>query len=373
MGKSLTYEYVKDFVKDNSECKLLSTFYTSTVTLMDFECKCGNAFKTTFGDFKSHNKRQCNNCGNERTGRNQRYSKEDIKNIVESTSTCKLISCDEYKNIYSKILLKCSCGREFTKSLSNFTQSQIKLCRVCSRDKYSYDFVKEFIESKHCKLISTEYIGYDNPIQIECKCGRPYKTTFKLFTRRCECGVCTGNKLSIEYCKEKTKEISNCELIESEYINNSMPMNFRCECGNIYEVSWDKFTSHNQIRCSSCTKNKSKGEYAIENFLKDNKIKYKTQYTFQDCINVTYLRFDFAILNEDDTLKFLIEFDGSQHYSSSGRLYTEQKVIYIKTNDKIKNSYCESNNIRLVRIPYWKLKNINNLLNNIFKGDKNNE
>jgi hypothetical protein len=35
-----------------------------------------------------------------------------------------------------------------------------------------------------------------------------------------------------------------------------------------------------------------------------------------------------------------------------------------KEHDKIKNRYCEENNINLLRIPYWETKNIETIINN---------
>lgn len=34
----------------------------------------------------------------------------------------------------------------------------------------------------------------------------------------------------------------------------------------------------------------------------------------------------------------------------------------IQINDKIKNEYCRNNNIKLIRIPYTEIRNINNIL-----------
>ena len=58
----------------------------------------------------------------------------------------------------------------------------------------------------------------------------------------------------------------------------------------------------------------------------------------------------------------IIEFDGRQHFDQSSLFYhtpfSEQK-----SHDEIKNKYCEHNNIKLLRIPYWEINNIDNILN----------
>jgi hypothetical protein len=52
----------------------------------------------------------------------------------------------------------------------------------------------------------------------------------------------------------------------------------------------------------------------------------------------------------------LIEFDGEQHYREVPQWRTSLEVI--KQRDKEKNEYALSNNIPLVRIPYWERDNI---------------
>ena len=41
------------------------------------------------------------------------------------------------------------------------------------------------------------------------------------------------------------------------------------------------------------------------------------------------------------------------------------EFIKIKIRDTIKNEYCKNNNIKLIRIPYWKINDIENIITNI--------
>ena len=40
----------------------------------------------------------------------------------------------------------------------------------------------------------------------------------------------------------------------------------------------------------------------------------------------------------------------------------KDSLEYIKYNDQIKNEYCKNNNIILIRIPYWEIDNISDIL-----------
>lgn len=120
-------------------------------------------------------------------------------------------------------------------------------------------------------------------------------------------------------------------------------------CGKEYNVRMSDFKKGN--RCPYC-KTLSKGESGIRSILSKHNINFTEQYTFSDCRSdkKRLLKFDFAIFNSDNTLKLLIEFDGSHHFNNYGR---EERFKDIKRRDSLKNEYCKNNNIKLIRIPYW--------------------
>ena len=80
------------------------------------------------------------------------------------------------------------------------------------------------------------------------------------------------------------------------------------------------------------------------------------------------LKFDFAVLDSEKNVILLIEYDGEQHYN--GTRFSpdskENKEKFRKTQlyDKQKNDYCKTNNIDLLRIPYWDSEKIEEILTN---------
>jgi hypothetical protein len=103
----------------------------------------------------------------------------------------------------------------------------------------------------------------------------------------------------------------------------------------------------------------SKGEKSVEKVLQDMHVVYIPQYTFEDCRDINVLPFDFYLPD----LNKCIEYDGQHHYypikfnGISEERAKENHLITIK-HDKIKNEYCQNNNIELLRIPYYDFKNI---------------
>lgn len=66
------------------------------------------------------------------------------------------------------------------------------------------------------------------------------------------------------------------------------------------------------------------------------------------------LRFDYAMLDEFEQLKYLIEYDGEQHFYSHSKKgwASKERTFDLQERDHKKNQYCFNHNIPLIRIPY---------------------
>ena len=75
------------------------------------------------------------------------------------------------------------------------------------------------------------------------------------------------------------------------------------------------------------------------------------------------LPFDFYI----EKLNIIIEYDGEHHFHPIDYWGGEEKYKITQENDEIKNTYCKTNGIELIRIPYTYTKeeiiqSINNIM-----------
>ena len=130
-----------------------------------------------------------------------------------------------------------------------------------------------------------------------------------------------------------------------------------CECGGFHIVSTSDFLYKKVLSCGCL---KSKGEQKISALLKENNILFQKQYSFADLKNnKKHYLFDFAVIDKDNNLLYLIEYDGIQHIDPKRQFGNNEETIeIIRKRDNIKNNYCFLNKIPLIRIPYTHYDNI---------------
>lgn len=90
--------------------------------------------------------------------------------------------------------------------------------------------------------------------------------------------------------------------------------------------------------------------------LTENNIPNIQQKTFSDLTNPDSgfkLIFDFYVMD-----KYIIEYDGQQHFEDC---YKHGSFERTKKSDFLKNEYCFSHNIPLIRIPYYEEYTIDDL------------
>lgn len=140
-----------------------------------------------------------------------------------------------------------------------------------------------------------------------------------------------------------------------ERYDNNILWRCQCECGNQPLIKGTSLI--HGVKSCGCLK--SKGEARIAELLNKNDIIFETQKTFNDCLlpNTNYhAYFDFQVDN-----KYLIEYDGIQHFQSSNDTNswnTQEHFIEVQKRDKFKDEWCAEKGIPLIRIPYTKLNTL---------------
>ena len=196
-----------------------------------------------------------------------------------------------------------------------------------------------------------------------CKCGKEKVVWGKSLkdSTSTSCGCHLNAKPQIDLTNQHFGKLTVVKRIKE--INKAPVWECKCECGNITYASTASLRSGHKMSCDCLI---SKGEYKIESILLEHNIKYKKQYIFDDLCSPFggKLRFDFAILDEQNNIKCLIEYQGNQHfYCDKDKQWagwnTKEHLQQVQEYDKLKEQYCQQHNLNLITISYINFNNIN--------------
>lgn len=200
-----------------------------------------------------------------------------------------------------KWLCECDCGNEIAVSGSNLRTGHTKSCG-CLQKETTHNRIKDISNKKY--------------------------------------GLLTAVEIDKERSKKKAHTYWQC----------------KCECGSIISVALPSLERGLTKSCG-CLK-QSYGTLLIDKILNENNIPFKKEYYCKDN-NGNKFYFDYLIDN-----KYIIEFDGQQHFQSTAGWNSHEQVLKNHQKDLIKNNYCFNNNLQIIRIPYIIQNNIS--VNDLF-------
>jgi very-short-patch-repair endonuclease len=254
----------------------------------------------------------------------------------------------DYRNIKNKVSIICRFHGIFSQSPSAHLKGSI--CPKCSLEKSRKfeDFLKKSI-NKHCGKYDyslVEYKRIDRKIKIICPEHGIFEQKPESHLKR-GCPICEGNmKVDTEQIKIIFNEIHDNKFDYSlvNYKGNKIKIKIICPKHGIFEQT----PAYHKIGngCPMC--NESSGERKIREFLKNNKIIFKPQKKFQDCKDIHNLIFDFYLPEKN----VCIEYNGEQHYIPNNFFGGMERLEDQKRKDKIKENYCKSCSINLIKIKY---------------------
>lgn len=310
---------------------------------------------------------------------NQRKTQSEIETEISNMYNGEYSLISKYENAKSPIMLKHKCGHIYSvgrcKTFTNEDGGKCPKCRVLepkeprTTKKVTFpNFENKFFESYDGYVFISQSIdfSYDKKTFVikHLQCGTELTIRPKDWCRtvKLSCKVCANDSrrekihnshVKGDYLKSIT-DGTEYEFIE-EYKNNNKLKHtlLHKTCNRPYEVRPNDFQQG--YRCPHCSQEKSES-YActdITNFLIERNIPFEKEKKIDGCVHKSSLRFDFSIKHPIINKLLLIEYDGEQHFVSSG-LFTEDKVKLTQERDKIKNKFCEDNSDKYIlkRIHY---------------------
>lgn len=270
------------------------------------------------------------------------------------------------------------CGEEYDVSYSVLMNGRLKsdkdACCHCaaikanelSREKRAKKYIgkaREMCDKKGYVLLTEESDYTDIKMKVDIYCEKHGKQSIWLETllRGCGCRQCAIELRAKGLANNQNDVLAyinstngNVLLNPEDYRNNHSKLKIQCACGNIYETTLSLF-QRGVNTCFSCSCKESSGEKIIREFLENHKITFEQEKRFDDCRDKKPLPFDFYLPEHN----LIIEFDGQVHFIDIDGWSNHEITM---AHDKIKNDYCKTHNIDLLRIPYWEGNNIEAIL-----------
>jgi hypothetical protein len=256
-----------------------------------------------------------------------------------------------------------TCGWPWWANLYSLVNEKTGCPRCAGRAPYNnLDFLKSklsFRTDLDLSLVTEESIrGNKSHIKVRCKVNpeHVWETMIQcLVIYNMRCPECTGRKrYDYEYLLRRLAPRVDLDttLIKPEQVQTGescVPLKCKVNPEHVWET-----TIRNIIRGSTCPFcSSTKGVRAIANYV--NNFSPTFEKTFEGLKDLKSLRVD-IYLESYPGIKFpiCIEYDGDypgSHFSFDDEI-TKNKHISTVKRDKIKDSFCVSNGMHLLRIPY---------------------
>lgn len=232
-----TYDKVKNIYSANGD-ELLEKKYKNNSTKMKF--MCGNCKqireKTFFYYYKCGNR--CEQCYSK-----TKYTQQEIEQLIaEGGDTC----VGEFNTVNHPIAVQCNttnCGQVYHIEPHHYFEGRrcgaCKPWRVAQQNKLKYADIKDFIESFEEVLVSTEYHGYDGPLDIQChNCNKTYQKSYQQFYQGGRCNICNDHRSRGE--KELHRILEKYKILHT-------PQKRFDECRNINTLPFDEYLTELNI------------------------------------------------------------------------------------------------------------------------------
>lgn len=270
-----------------------------------------------------------------------------------------------YQNVlYATILLP--SGEIIQRVWNNF-KNHNKNTKILT--KWTQERAEKFLKDNGYTLLDT-FKNVDTTMKCKDKNGFIYMisiTNLKRFLKTPEIldfSIIKNNPYAIyniqTYCKLYRPDY---EILSKEYVGVKNKYKFKYNgvlYNNIKERVFECTLDHFLHNDGGINMNLSKGAQKIASILQKENKYFILEKTFSDLKgykNIPY-RYDFCVKTENEEI--LIEYDSELHFNYIPGIHKSHSDFNsARERDRRKNNYALAHDIKLYRIPFWELDNIN--------------
>lgn len=329
------------------------------------KCDCGNIVSVVGTNLRSGKTKSCG-CLN-KTKENLDGKKFGLLTVLKRIDNTK------------KVLCQCECGNKTEVYVSNLKKGLTRSCGCLQKkivgEKLTHNLIGQ-VFGRLTVVEKAENIGASVAWKCVCECGNEVIVRAECLkngsTKSCGCfkSEYSSKRFSLNLIGQKFGRLTVLERSGTIVGRDGSKYSYwkcMCDCGNETSVKGHDFKIGKVQSCGCLI---SKSEEEIRKILVDKYINFNTQYHFDDLKSDKgwVLKFDFALLDNNNSLIALIEYQGRQHFEPvdfSGKGYENSLLEFneLVYRDNLKREYCKNKNIPLYEITFK--ENIEGKLNYI--------
>ena len=360
MGRKITTEEIIQRIVEvhGDKFDLSRLVYVNCRTKVEIICKEHGSWKTKTEQLLRG--QGCPQCGLVLQGEKRRLSQEDfLSKCYEVHGNQYDYSKIDYQGMVIKVIIGCLEHGDFEQTpSSHLNGSGCPDCGLNSQKEKRRLPLEDFISrsiithGKKYNYSKVDYINNSKEVEIICSKHGSFSQQPQYHMNGSGCPKCSiieqheKQKKSIDdFISDSIKvhgDLYDYSMVE--YVDSKSEVIIICKKHGEFHQSPNNHQRGNG--CPSC--NSSKGELFITQFLKENKIEFIEQHTFEGLKIKRNLKCDFFLPEHN----VVIEFNGIQHYEPREQFGGEKGLKRTQKSDNLKRKFCSKNGIRLLEIRY---------------------
>jgi hypothetical protein len=121
------------------------------------------------------------------------------------------------------------------------------------RKKLTYKYVKDTFEKRGYTLLDKEYINAQVKLNYMCSNGHIHSIKYGHFSQNHGCPYCAGLRTPDISTVQKIFEINGYTLLSKKHVNNQTKLEYLCPNQHKHSITWSSFK--NGVRCPFCAGN----------------------------------------------------------------------------------------------------------------------
>ena len=325
-----------------------------------FRCDCGNEKEMLLQNVKSGKSTSCGFCKSSTSEKPRKQTGlKGVRFNLVGQRFDRLIAEERFVDGNAvKYLCRCDCGNECIKTTYSLLYQKKNSCGCLHRESLK----KESLVGRkfnHLMVIGKAETRYGKLHWLcRCDCGNMTVVSsgglISNHTRSCGC---LQDIVASDTHFENLSGQRFGMLVAINRVENSsrgdVQYRCRCDCGSETIVRGVHLKNGNTQSCGCSVQ--PLGEKAVSEVLERLKLDYDTQIRFSDLVGLgnKQLSYDFGVYDNDGGLKFLIEYQGMQHYQAIGYFGGDKQFEIQQMHDELKREYAQNYlGVPLLEIPY---------------------